>query len=158
MTAADTTSLPRGERPSLWFLRTTLPALTRERTTVLEWVLRLATAGAFIGHGAYGAFVQKPGWYGFFGELGVSPAGVDARHLTIWVGGAELALGVLALVYPLPALLLVMVVWKLGAEFIWYPLHGLPAFELVERWGNVTAPLALLLVRGWPATLRAWFR
>src|SRR5215216_5679112 len=126
MTAADTTSLPRGERPSLWFLRTTLPALTRERTTVLEWVLRLATAGAFIGHGAYGAFVQKPGWYSFFEQLGIGAATVDERSLMLWVGGFEIVLGLIALVAPIRAFLLFLFGWKMATEFIWYPLAGKP--------------------------------
>src|SRR5215218_7684188 len=125
MTTADTTGLPRGERPSLWFLRTALPALTRERTTVLEWLLRLATAGAFIGHGAYGAFVQKPGWYTFFGALGIGRTTVDAQHLMIWVGSFEMLLGVLALLLPIRGLLLFMFAWKLGTEWVWYPYAGL---------------------------------
>ena len=158
MTLAKTSRPHPAERPPLWFLRTTLPPLTRERVTILEWILRLATAGAFIGHGAYGAFVQKPGWYGFLGELGFSRATVDAANLMIWFGGFEIALGVLALLLPIPALLLFMFAWKLGTEWIWYPLHGLPGWEFVERWSNYTAPLALILVRGWPHGPGDWFR
>ena len=139
-------------------LRTSLPPFNRERVTALEWILRLATAGAFIGHGAYGAFMEKPGWYGFLSELGYSRAAVNANHLMQWFGGFEMLLGLLALIFPIRVLLLVMVGWKLGTEFIWYPVHGLPAWEFVERWANYTAPLALLLVRGWPPTLRGWFR
>jgi hypothetical protein len=158
MTTTEMTLLRRRDRPSLWFLHTTLPAVTRARVTVLDWLLRLATAGAFIGHGAYAAVMAKAGWYGLFDELGVAQTSVDAQHLLRWVGGVEMALGLLALVFPIRVLLLVMVGWKLGMEFTWYPLHELPAFEFVERWANYTAPLALLLVRGWPRTLRDWFR
>ena len=140
------------------FLRTTLPPFTRERLIVLEWILRLATAGAFLGHGAYGAITEKPGWYGFLGELGFTRAEVDANHLMQWVGGFEMLLGVLALVAPVPALLLFLFAWKIGTEFLWYPLHALPAWEWVERWSNYTAPLALLVVRGIPATPAGWFR
>ena len=57
--------------------------------SALAWILRLATAGAFIGHGAYGAFMRKSGWYGFFEQLGLGPATVDDRSLMIWVGGAR---------------------------------------------------------------------
>ena len=56
------------------------------------------------------------------------------------------------------ALLLFMFVWKLGSEFVWYPVVGLPAWEFVERWSNYTAPLALLVVRGWPRSGRDWLR
>ena len=145
-------------QPARVFLRTSLPPFTRERIIGLEWILRLATAGAFIGHGAYGFFMEKPGWYGFLAEFGVSRADVDANHLMQWFGGIEMLLGLLALVAPVPALLLVMVAWKLSTEFVWYPLHTLPAWEWVERWSNYTAPLALLVVRGIPATPAGWFR
>ena len=64
----------------------------------------------------------------------------------------------LALVWPARALLLVLCAWKLGSEFVWYPLTGLPAWEFVERWANYTAPLALLVVRGWPRSGRDWLR
>ena len=125
---------------------------------VLEWLLRLATAGAFIGHGAYGAFMEKPGGYPFFAEFGISRATVDAQSLMIWVGGFEMLLGAVALVLPIRALLLFMVAWKIGTEFIWYPLADKPAWEFVERWSNYVAPLALIIVRGWSRSLREWFR
>jgi hypothetical protein len=158
MTSIELTGHQTAEHRSLRFLQTTLPPFTRGRLTVLEWILRLATAGAFIGHGAYGAIMEKPGWHPFFAELGIGRATVDERSLMIWTGGFEMLLGAIALLLPIPALLLFMVAWKLGTEFIWYPLADKPAWELVERWGNYTAPLALLLVRGWPRTLRGWFR
>ncbi len=158
MTSADLSARRAAERRSLRFLQARLPSLTRERVTVLEWLLRLATAGAFIGHGAYGAFMEKPGWYPFFGELGINRATVDAQSLMTWVGGFEMLSGALALVLPIRALLLFMVAWKMGTEFIWYPLADKPAWEFVERWSNYTAPLALLVVRGWPTTWRTWLR
>ena len=120
--------------------------------------LGIATVGALTGHGAYGVFLQKPGWYPFFAELGIGSTAVDDHALMAWVGGAEMLLGLSALVLPIPAVLLVMVVWKLGTELVWYPLAGKPAWECVERWANYTAPLALLLVRGWPKTVRGWWR
>lgn len=158
MSAAGTTRMFAPTRPALRFLHTRLPPFTRRRLSALEWVLRLATAGAFIGHGAYGTFMQKAGWYGLFAELGINRATVDAHNLLIWCGGIEMALGVLALIVPIPALLLFMVAWKPATEFLWYPLHGLPGFEFLERWSNYTAPLALIVVRGWPRTLQDWFR
>ena len=158
MTAHDLTRGPTHAhaRPGGGFLTTTLPPVTRARVMVLHGLLRLATAGAFIGHGAYGVLMEKRGWYGFFDALGVSMTTVDTHHLMRWVGGFEMVLGALALVAPVRALLLVLCGWKLATEFIWYPLHGLPAWEFVERWANYTAPLALLLVRGWPRSWRMW--
>jgi hypothetical protein len=68
--------------------------------SILEWILRLATAGALIGHGTYGAFMQKSRWYGFFDGLGIGATTVDDRSLMIWTGGFQMALGPIALVAP----------------------------------------------------------
>jgi hypothetical protein len=133
-------------------------ALTDERKIALAWLLRLATAGTFVGHGAYGAFAQKPSWYGFFACLGVAPGTVDAHHLMLWAGAVEMGLGLLVLVAPIRALLLVLFAWKTATEWVWYPMAGLPMWEFVERWSNYTAPLALLVVRGWPRSWGAWLR
>ena len=46
----------------------------------------------------YGAVVAKASWYSCFMVLGLSPAMVDATDLTRIVGGAEIALGTIALV------------------------------------------------------------
>jgi hypothetical protein len=135
------------------------PALVRpQRRQLVHWLLRLATAGAFIGHGAYGAVVAKPGWYPFLAQLGFDRAAADAHALLLGAGGLEMLLGLLVLVWPIRALLLFMFAWKLGSELVWYPLTGLPAWEFVERWANYAAPLALLLVRGWPRSWHDWLR
>lgn len=158
MTAGINAQAGATERDRWGFLRTTLPPFTRRRLTTLEWILRFATAGAFIGHGAYGVFMRKAGWYPFLAQFGFGRDAVDAQALIVWVGGFEMLLGLLALIAPFRALLLFMFVWKMATEFIWYPIVGLPAWEFVERWSNYVAPLALLLARGWPRTFRDWFR
>ena len=123
----------------------------------LEWLLRIATAGALVGHGGFGWAMAKHDWVGYFGAVGVGPAAVhDASLLTV-VGLFEIALGLLVLARPVPALLLFVVAWKLGTEVL-RPLAGEPVWEFVERWSNYTAPLALLCVRGWPTTARQWLR
>jgi hypothetical protein len=139
------------------------PALVRpQRRGLVHWLLRLATAGAFIGHGAYGAVVAKPGWYPFLARLGFDRAAVEAHALLRWAGGLELLLGLLVLVWPIRALLLFLFAWKLGSEFVWYPLTGLPAWEFVERWSNYAAPgfaprpgLAPVVARPAPLTATA---
>jgi len=131
------------------------PAASDQPGTLVYWLLRLATAGAFIGHGAYGLFVQTPGWYLFFAQLGIDQAAVDRYALISWVGGFEMILGLLALARPFPALLVFMVTWKIASEFIWYPMSGLPAWEFVERWSNYVAPLALLIAISWVRSSRA---
>ena len=112
---------------------------------VLEVLLRLAVAGAFIGHGAYGAILAKPAWFDYFGVLGIDQATVSAYGLMQIVGWMEIALGLLALVLPIPALLLAMFVWKILTELL-RPFAGELVWEFVERGSNMVAPLALLLV------------
>jgi hypothetical protein len=123
----------------------------------LDWLLRIATAGALVGHGGFGWAMAKPAWLGYFAVLGLGPATVEAAALMAAVGLFEIGLGLLVLVRPLPALLLFVVLWKVGTELL-RPLAGEPFWEFVERWSNDTAPLALLWVRGWPTTLRERLR
>jgi hypothetical protein len=131
--------------------------MTRTRRIVLEWLLRVATAGAFIGHGAYGAVLQKAGWYPFLAQFGIDEAVARAYALPVWLGGLEIALGLWALIRPTGVLLAGLVAMKILTEFVWYPMVGHPVWEFVERWANYAAPLALLIVRTWPRFQAAEF-
>ena len=112
----------------------------------LEWLLRCAVAGALIGHGAYGAILERSSWVGYFAVLGVSASTVESNGLIRLIGWAEIGLGLTALLLPIPALLLFLVVWKVGVELL-RPAAGEPVWEFVERASNMLAPLALLYVR-----------
>jgi hypothetical protein len=114
--------------------------------TRLEYLLRLSVAGAFVGHGAYGAIVAKSAWFSYFATLGIPEMVVTANGLMTIVGAAEMAAGAIALVLPIPALLLVMAGWKIFTELL-RPIAGEQAWEFVERASNMVAPLALLVVR-----------
>jgi hypothetical protein len=72
------------------------------------------------------------------------------------VGGTEIALGVTALIFPVPALLLLLAIWKVGTELL-RPAAGEPMWEFVERASNMVVPLALVSVRGWPRSFTKWF-
>ena len=111
----------------------------------LEWLMRLAVAGAFVGHGAYGAIVAKPSWFGYFGALGIPESVVTANGLITLVGVAEIAAGGIALALPIPALIMLMAGWKICSELL-RPIAGEPAWEFVERASNMVAPLALLVI------------
>jgi hypothetical protein len=123
----------------------------------LDWLLRVAVACAFVGHGAYGAIVAKPSWLEYFGVLGISRASVESGALLSLVGGGEIAAGLLVLAKPVPALLVLMTTWKAFTEVL-RPAAGEPVWELMERASNILAPAALLCVRGWPRSRLAWFR
>jgi hypothetical protein len=140
------TPLPAALPTADGFWQRRLAEWTIPQSRTLDGLLRLASAGAFIGHGAYGVFLHKPGWLPFFARLGFTPQQVAARDLINLVGGCEMLMGVCALALPVLPLLAVMVLWKFGTELMWYPLSGKPIWEVVERASNYAAPLGVLLV------------
>ena len=113
--------------------------------TRLEWLLRLAVAGAFVGHGAYGAVVAKSIWFSYFAAVGIPQSVVIANALMTVVGIAEIAAGLFSLLLPIPALLLAMAGWKIFTELL-RPFAGEPAWEFIERASNMVAPVALVVV------------
>jgi hypothetical protein len=120
-----------------------------QRRALVDWVLRVAVAGALVGHGAYGAILAKASWYGYFAVLGLSESTVTSSGLLGIIGGVEIALGLIVLVFPVSGLLLFIAAWKIFTELL-RPAAGEPFWEFVERASNMIAPLALLYVRGWP--------
>jgi hypothetical protein len=64
------------------------------------------------------------------------------------VGWFEIALGVAVLFKPARNLLLFVVTWKVGTEFLRYSA-GEPMWEFIERGGSYAAPLALLIATTW---------
>ena len=123
-------------------------------TKLAIWVLRVAVAGEFIGHGVF-ALQGKKDWIGWFAQFGVSDAGLAAK-LLFFIGLLDIALAVLILIKPIRIALLWMTFWGFWTALL-RPLVGMPIWDFVERWANWGAPLALILVLGWPKTLREWF-
>ncbi len=121
----------------------------------IEWVLRVAVAGEFIGHGVF-AIQGKKQWVGWFSTFGISDVGT-ATTLLFLVGIIDIALAVLILIKPVRIALLWMVFWGFWTALI-RPIVGEPVWDFVERWANWGAPLALLLVVGWPKNFREWLR
>ena len=124
-------------------------------TKLIELVLRIAVAGEFIGHGVF-ALQGKAQWVGWFSKFGVTDPGLSAR-LLFFVGLLDIALAALVLIKPIRLALLWMTFWGLWTALL-RPIVGEPVWDFVERWANWGAPLALLLLMGWPKTLRDWFR
>jgi len=124
-------------------------------TKLIEWVLRIAVAGEFVGHGVF-ALQGKKDWIGWFTQFGVSDAGT-ATTLLFLVGLMDIALAFLILVKPIRIALLWMVFWGFWTALI-RPIVGMPIWDFVERSANWGAPLALLLLIGWPKTFKEWFR
>ena len=61
----------------------------------------------------------------------------------------------IALVFPVPALLLLLAAWKIFTELL-RPAAGEPFWEFIERASNMLAPLVLLHICGWPTSLSRW--
>jgi hypothetical protein len=138
-----------------------VPASTGRATLVANaatlrrayWVLRVAAAGCFVGHGAFG-IITKAAWVPYFGVVGIPNEW--AYRLMPVVGSADIAAGIAVLLSPRPFVLLYMVVWATWTALL-RPLAGESVAETLERAGNYGVPLALLLFFAWPRTVRAWF-
>ena len=120
----------------------------------VEWVLRVAVAGEFIGHGVF-ALQGKESWISYSTSVGFS-AETGTERLTLIVV-MDIALAILILVKTIRLVLLWMTVWGFATALI-RPIAGEPSWDFVERVANIGAPLALLLLVGWPKTLKEWLR
>jgi hypothetical protein len=105
------------------------------------WVLRIAAAACFIGHGAFGV-IGKSDWLPFFALVGIGDS--VAWWLMLVVGVIDIAVGLSIIVRPCRAILLYMAVWSMSTAAL-RPLTGLSLWEFVERAGNYGVPLALLV-------------
>lgn len=124
-------------------------------TTVAQWILRIAVAGEFLGHGIF-ALQGKQGWFKYFEAVGITGA-ETITTLMLVIGIADVCLALLVLVRPVRAALLYMVLWGFWTALL-RPIAGDPIWDFIERWANWGAPLALLLLIGWPRSLREWVR
>jgi len=122
---------------------------------VVLWVLRLGVAGEFIGHGVF-ALQGKADWIKWIGELTGASAETATTLLTL-VGLFDLLVAVVVLIKPIKIFLLWAAFWGFWTALV-RPLVGLPVWDFVERFANWSAPLALLLIIGWPKNFREWFR
>lgn len=125
-----------------------------ENVKLVQWTLRIAVAGEFIGHGAF-ALQAKKDWIGWFAKFGINDTGL-ATQLLFLIGTADILLGLLVLIKPVRLALLWMVFWGFWTALL-RPMVGMPIWDFVERWANWGAPLALLLLEGKPKDWREWF-
>ncbi len=122
---------------------------------LIEWVLRVAVAGEFIGHGAL-ALGGKQQWIDWLMQFGWSNAETAGQALFL-IGLLDVLLGILVLVRPVRVALLWMVLWGFWTALL-RPIVGEPIWDFIERFANWGAPLALLLLLGWPKSFRDWWR
>jgi len=110
---------------------------------VLQWVLRVAVAGEFLGHGVF-ALQGKADWVRWVTQL-TGIAAEPATQIIMLVGVVDIILALLVLFKPIRPLVLWMAVWGLFTALV-RPLVGMPIWDFVERWANWGAPLALYLI------------
>ena len=68
-------------------------------TKYVEWVLRIAVFGEFLGHGVF-ALQGKKDWIGWFSNFGITDASLAAQLLFI-VGVLDVAFAILVLIKPI---------------------------------------------------------
>ncbi|MEJ7587783.1 MAG: hypothetical protein WKI04_09515 [Ferruginibacter sp.] len=120
----------------------------------IHYILRLAVAMCFIGHGIFG-IITKAVWCNYFGVFAIGRE--LSFQLMPLVGFIDIVLGIIMLVYPVRAIPAWLIFWGILTAVL-RPLSGEPFAEFIERSGNFGAPLALLLLSGIPTNGRGWFR
>ncbi|MDO8510395.1 MAG: hypothetical protein Q7S15_02110 [bacterium] len=107
---------------------------------IAYWVLRVAVAGEFFGHGIF-AIQGKEQWITWIQELtSVTPE--TAATLLLLTGIIDVLLAALVLVKPFRPLLLWMALWGFWTALV-RPIVGEPIWDFIERSANWGAPLAL---------------
>ncbi len=125
----------------------------RKKTTLVEWILRIGVFGTFLGHGMF-AFGVKQGWIPLITAFGFSePTAISLLPL---IGIADIVTAFFALLYPLRIVLMWATLWAFMTGLS-RPIAGDPIWDFVERSANWAAPLALLLLQGFPKKIKGMF-
>jgi hypothetical protein len=125
-----------------------------QHALALHWILRVAFAMDFIGHGTYG-WLQKPVFAKYLSVVGIPPE--TGIHLLPFIGAHDYILALGVLFAPTRAFLLWGGIWGLWTALL-RPMTGESWWEVLDRGGNYGMPFALfLLAGGVPATARGWF-
>lgn len=126
---------------------------TNGYSSPVSLVLRVAVFGEFLGHGVF-ALQGKQAWLGWIQQMtGAAPE--LAGQLLFGVGIFDVVVALIILIRPVRGVLLWAAFWGFWTALV-RPLVGEPFWDFVERWANWGAPLALLLLRGWPKRAREW--
>ena len=125
-------------------------------TKLIKWVLRIAVAGEFLGHGVF-ALQAKASWFKYFRAVGIT-GDETIKTILLLVGIVDVVLAILILIKPVRIALLYMAFWGFWTALIRWPIGpDEPVWDFLERWANWGAPLALLLILGWPKNWKEWF-
>ncbi len=122
--------------------------------TTPEGILRIGVFGTFLGHGVF-ALGIKESWIPYFTNLGFSQ-GFAVTVLPL-IGIMDILVALIALFYPIRIVLAWAAVWGFWTALA-RPASGGSWWDFVERWANWAAPLALLMLRGWPKKIKGWVK
>lgn len=125
-----------------------------EDSKKIQWILRIAVAGEFVGHGIL-ALQGKKAWIGWINQLIGVEIGTAATLLTL-IGLLDLFVALVVLLRPIRLVVLWAALWGFWTALI-RPFVGESIWDFVERWANWGAPLALLLLLGRPKHWKEWF-
>ena len=135
-----------------WFSEYTEPNLSGDNIGVLHFICRLTIGLLLIGHGGFGAFVEKDMLINHFASIGL-PADVAFIKAVGWF---EIILGVVVFILPIVPILWFVFVWKVITEFLYVTEGGmLNIFEFIERWGDYGTPIAMILIIHYQASQRS---
>ncbi len=119
----------------------------------VEWILRIAVFGTFLGHGVFALLVKKS-WIPYFASVGISES--TAIILLPLIGILDITVAIFALIKPIRIVLIWATLWAFVTALI-RPISGEPIWDFIERTANWAAPLALLYLRGIPKRLEDLF-
>ena len=108
--------------------------------SLVFWILRIAIAGEFLGHGVF-ALQSKKVWVQWISQLTGAESGL-ATQLLFLVGLLDLLVAVVVLLKPVRVILLWAIIWGFWTALV-RPLVGADWLDFVERSANWAAPLAL---------------
>ena len=123
-----------------------------ENTRVI-WLLRIATAGEFLGHGVL-AIEGKKDWIGWISQM-IHVDAATATTLLLFIGLSDLVVAAIILVKPIRVVVLWAALWGFWTALV-RPLVGVGWWDFIERSANWGAPLALLLLLVWPRSFKEW--
>lgn len=123
--------------------------MTSRERVLIEWTLRIAVAGEFIGHGMF-ALQGKKEWVKLIQQFTGADGGLAAQFLFL-IGVMNLLIALVVLVKPVRVVLRWAAIWGFWTALV-RPLVGEPIWDFIERWANWGAPLALFFLLGWRET------
>ena len=127
-----------------WLAPITPGPVTFERLKASAWVLRISIVLLLVGHAGFGAFQHKAGLLAMYAKAGL-PESIAGVPFAPAIGWFELALAAAVLLKPFRSLLIFICVYKIASELL-YPATGSFWWEFIERGGDYTGPIALMLI------------